>query len=60
MQQPTSDAHSSAYLISANFDGISYTLTIDNWLPDVPGRPIRPHHPAVSGVQAWGLATQAG
>ena len=25
MQQPTSDAHSSTYLISAKFDGIAYT-----------------------------------
>ena len=25
MQQPTSDAHPTTYLISANFDGISYT-----------------------------------
>ena len=24
MQQPTSDAHPNTYLISANFDGISY------------------------------------
>ena len=34
MQQPTSDAHSSTYLISAHFDGISYEDTIQspNWL----------------------------
>ena len=28
MQQPTSDAHSSTYLTSAKFDGISYTAYI--------------------------------
>ena len=30
MQQPTSDAHSSTYLISANFDGISCDLSMWN------------------------------
>ena len=56
MQEPTSDAHSSAYLISANFDGIS--IYADNWQL-VARRPWQTHQ-ASSSCSLWSASLGPG